>query len=41
MRSFDFQDYIAAFRSGDPAPTRRGNLVAAMRHASDPDASPG
>lgn len=41
LTSFDFQDYIAAFRSGDPAPTRRGNLLAAMRHASDPDASLG
>lgn len=35
LGSFDFENYIAAFRSGDPAPTRRENLVAAMRQASD------
>jgi NTE family protein len=35
LGSFDFEAYIAAFRSGDTAPTRRENLAAAMRHAAD------
>jgi len=41
LKSFDFESYIAAFRSADAAPTRRANLVAAMRQASDPGSSPG
>ena len=40
LASFDFDAYIAAFRSGDAAPTRRENLVAALRQASD-DSSAG
>jgi hypothetical protein len=35
LGSFDFETYIAAFRSTDRAPTRRDNLIAAMRRASD------
>jgi NTE family protein len=35
LESFDFEAYIAAFRSDDPAPTRRENLIAAMQRAPD------
>jgi NTE family protein len=34
LRSFDFEAYVAAFRSDDAAPSRRQNLVAAMGRAS-------
>jgi NTE family protein len=37
LESFDFEAYIAAFRSGEHAPTRRENIVAAMRRAADQD----
>jgi NTE family protein len=35
LGSFDFEAYIAAFRGDAPALSRRDNLVAAMRRASD------
>jgi hypothetical protein len=35
LESSDFEAYVAAFRSGGPAPTRRENIVAAMRRAAD------
>ncbi len=34
LSSFDFEQYIAAFRSGATAPSRRQNLVAAMQEAA-------
>ena len=40
LESFDFEAYIAAFRSDDPAPTRRENLIAAMQRAPDQRSSP-
>jgi NTE family protein len=41
LGSFDFEAYIAAFRSDHPAPTRRDNLLAAMHHASEQGPSAG
>jgi NTE family protein len=35
LETFDFEAYKAAFRSGETAPTRRDNLVAALRRAGD------
>jgi NTE family protein len=40
LGSFDFETYIAAFRSGNPAPTRRASLAAAMRRAADQGSAP-
>ena len=34
LKTFDFEAYKAAFRSDKPAPTRRENLVAALRRAA-------
>ncbi len=38
LDSFEFQGYVAAFRSDAAAPSRRQNLVAAMRQGADGDA---
>ena len=35
LETFDFEAYKAAFRSDKPAPTRRENLVAALRRVAD------